>query len=234
MKAIAVVLAAFSASSSAAWAAAPVQAEAKDIVTARVGISQPLEKVEGQGTELNGSSGMVFGADYIRKVRPRLGLGLEYSYVQRQGRDSAALVSGALSKVSGEDHLILAMAKWFILPQGQFQPYLGAGVGVGISRLKVVSEPAVGFPWTATGTTDNKTIVDSTDAGFAFGLRGGADAALTKDLSLGVELGYTRVGGLNYPLTEPGKQVLPGLSSFKAASGSYHFAGRLVYRFRIE
>jgi len=232
MKAIAIALVALLDASSAAWAAAPVQAEAKDIVTARFGISQPLEKVEGQGTELNGGSGMVFGADYIRKVLPRLGLGLEYSYVQRQGRDSAALVSGALSKVSGEDHLILAMAKWFILPQSLFQPYVGAGVGVGISRLKVVSEPAVGFPWTATGTTDGRTVVDSTDTGFAFGLRGGADAALTKGLSIGAELGYTRVGGLNYPLTGPGQQVLPGLSGFKAASGSYHFAGRLVYRFQ--
>lgn len=205
--------------------------DAKNSVAFRIGSNSPLTNIEGQSSDKSGDPGLMFGMEYLHKPAPFLGLGVEYSMLRSGEHASTVLLTNGNSTASRNDQVVLVIAKWLVLPESKFQPFLGVGAGLGTSHLKLTSAPRAGFVWAATGTADRRTIVDSTESAVAIGIRAGADVSVGDSLSFGGELGYTRIGDMTHSVTAQGQQVLPSLVGFKGPSASFQLAGRLAFRF---
>lgn len=204
---------------------------AKNSVAFRVGTNSPLTNIEGQSSDKSGDSGLMLGMEYLHRPTPYLGVGVEYSMLRGSEHASTVLLTNGNSTAERNDQVVMAVVKLLMLPDSKFQPFLGVGFGLGTSHLKLTSAPRAGFVWTATGGNDRRTIVDSTESAVALGLRAGADVSVSESLSLGGELGYTRIGDMTHSVTAQGQQVLPSLVGFKGPSASFQLAGRLAFRF---
>lgn len=208
-----------------------VNLDAKNSIAFRVGTNSPLTNIEGQGSDKSGGSGLMLGMEYLHRPVPHLGVGVEFSLLRGSEHASTVLLTNANSTSERNDQVVMAVLKWLMLPESKFQPFLGVGLGLGTSHLKLTSAPRSGFVWTATGTSDRRTIIDSTESAVALGLRAGADVVVSESLSLGGELGYTKIGDMTHSVTAQGQQVLPSLTGLKGPSASFQLAGRLAFRF---
>src|SRR5205807_1809862 len=105
------------------------------------------------------------------------------------------------STVSSKSTVVLAVAKYSIVPDGKILPYLLAGFGVHDSSLKFDASPVPGLVWANTGTTESRTLADDSGSSYAFALGTGLDIPINDKVFLGAEVRYQYLGSVTYNTT---------------------------------
>lgn len=225
----AVLFAAPVGASAAESSAEPVRG--KNVMTLRIGPSIPLSEIEGNAKDKAGDPGLGFGFEFLHMTRPQLGIGMEFSILSGSDRNSSVLLTNGNTTTSVQDQVFLALIKWFPVPEAKFSPFLGFGLGVGSTDLKMTAAPQSGYIWTATGTSERTTLIDSKESSVAWGLRAGGELHLGPRLLLGGELAFTGVGTTTHAPTAAGRRVIPGFTGLRGASSSLQTSARLSYQF---
>lgn len=190
-----------------------------------------LTDITVQGTDKDGKTGLGIGAEYLRQLSPRVAVGAEIDRLGRSENTSGSFINHVQGTVSGSVLAALAILRLDLNDQASaFRPYVSAGAGLAVVSLKASARLDPGYVWT-TGGSAPKTLVDSSEIGGVFTLRGGADLKLSESWSLGGEIGYVRTSEVEHQLTSDGKALFGNTATIKGPEASVIVGGSLAYRF---
>lgn len=210
-----------------------IQARAqKHEISVKLLNASPLSKVStARGSTEDGRGGLGFALEYAHPVYKRLSLGGEFSLMPRGETGAGSLLGPAIDlRVSGETMAFLALARVDAYKGERFTAYAAGGLGMASVSRRAVAKPINGATWTATGTRDERAIVDSSAWVPAWALRGGFDARVGDRYLLGLELGYFGTSDATHGPTAEGKAVL-GDFTVSAPSESFTVALKAGVRF---
>lgn len=217
------------------WSGEPyLPAAGRNLFSFGLGLAAPLSDVDfgsiGGGSASNGDFGPLLGVRYLRAVTNRLAAGLDLDYLHRAGTNSPGLLPLANSSVSGDNLLILALARWYLIERGFARPYLLGGAGVSRSWMRVEAEPIRGFAWTDTNTDESRRLVDDSAWALAATARLGIDFNwdVTDPAVFGIEAGWTALKSRRYGATRSGQDL--GLDSVTGRLNLFTLATRWSWR----
>ncbi len=154
-----------------------------------LGRGSPLSSIQAGGSsDRAGSRGTEWSADFLHQANPRLYWGLGGGQFRSNDHVSQTFVPNALSTISSRASTILILSRTDLSFGSKYVPYMIAGVGWTRHSLLVAAVP--GAPWTDTGTSESRTLLEESKntLGYAYGL--GLDYALSDGLFIGVEARY--------------------------------------------
>jgi opacity protein-like surface antigen len=211
------------------WESAP----ARDMLSIDVGLDAPLTGVSipgsGGDTTSNGDVGPLVGVEYLHSLTPLLSVGADFEYMYRSPTATPNLLPGAISNVSGNTEMLLAVAKLALTDRGYARPYLLAGLGVDNTSTLIDATPRPGFAWPDTGTSESRTLVDGSSWGLASTLRFGIDFNVYDPVVFSVEAGWTALDNGRVAATSSAQSV--GLSGLSGPLDFFTVAGRWGWRF---
>ncbi|MBI2789536.1 MAG: hypothetical protein HYX59_12720 [Elusimicrobia bacterium] len=206
----------------------------KNIASFGFGLAAPLSHVDfhavGGGHANEGDLGPLLSVRYLRSATSRLAAGLDLEYLHRPATVSPGLLPLADSSVSGDNLLMLAVARWHLIDHGSVRPYLLGGAGASRSWTRIESAPIRGFAWTDTGTDEARRLVDDSVWAFAAAARLGVDFdwEFADPAVIGLEAGWTALESRTYGATRSGRDL--GLTSVSSRLNLFTLAARWSWR----
>lgn len=218
---------------SAPAAARPVINERKHLVSLGIGFDVPTNNIDfhsipNGGQASNGDLGIQFGAQYLYYVTPRLGLGANFDYFDRDYTISPGLFPAATSSVGGDTLLMLGIARYTLVDDGWMRPFVLAGAGMGRNSTTVDVRAS---NWSDTNTHETRRLVDDTVWAPAATLRAGLDFYI-EPIEPGVitfEAGWTGLASETYGATPQGRAQ--GISGVSGPLNYITFTARYGWRF---
>lgn len=194
--------------------------------------TQPLTKISitGGGEDKTGKFGIGGGLEYNKRITERFVLGAEFAALNRSEHESTTLIPNALTTTSGDTKALLLIAKFLLIPNAKFEPFLAGGLGFSRTQRKMDITPAAGFTWIATNTKEKRTVIDSAESALAWTLRGGFEAALGKGFALGSEASLYGNSRMTHSATPSGREVL-GDFKIEGPQTDFVIALYLAYHF---
>lgn len=205
---------------------------ARDMLSIDVGLAAPISGVDfsavGGGTGGNGDVGPLVGVEYLHSVTRLLSVGADFEYMYRSQTQSPNLLPGAITNVSGNTEMLLAVAKLSLTDRGRARPYLLGGLGVDNTSTNIESTPQPGYVW-PDGSNNTHDLVDASSWGLASTLRIGIDFNVYDPVVFSVEMGWTELDNGRIPATSQGQQI--GLAGLSGPLDFFTVAGRWGWRF---
>jgi len=112
---------------------------------------------------------------------------------------------------------------------GRLRLRLLGGVGFASTNFSLSAQPTGGYVWADTGTSENRSLVNSTQTSAMLMLRPEVDARFTDNVGLGASLSYILIASANYGPTPAGQAV-----GFESSSLSFYgiaLSGNLYVKF---
>lgn len=185
--------------------------------------------IPGESNDSDGEPRSGLGFEHSLQLNDRLALGYEIAVLVRHGEKSTRLINNVITTASGDTTTLMLMGKYGV---GRvFKPYIGGGVGAGFYRLLLKGKTADGSPWAATGTTDERTLIESRQVSMGATARAGVDFVVKKGVLLGFEAGYYKFGKITHDLTPAGAAVLGGNRSMDITPIGVTMSGRFSLQF---
>lgn len=184
-------------------------------------LSGPAEKI--------GAAGPKIGLQYLYHTTNNWALGTEFNYSARGKLASSKFLTNSDSEIEGTYLSALVLARYTFFAERTFHPFVVLGVGFASNKLKIVSTPASGFVWTDTGTSETRTMVDSTQTGLASTFGFGFDIETSDTGFFGVEFRGQAIGEATYDASSSAKNL--GLGGFKGLMGDLVLSARLGKKF---
>jgi len=203
-----------------------------DQVSLGLGFAAPFGHVDfrpiGGGSADNGDLGVLFSAQYLHALSPRLGAGLEIDHVDRAGTISARLLPGATSSVGGDAWLALGVLRYSPAARGTARPFALVGAG---GAWNTTTVDAWEGAWPDNGARETRRLID--DGAFvpAASLRAGVDLDLAafRPGALTLEAGWTWLGSARYAATPAGQKL--GVSGVSGPVNVLSFVARYGWKF---
>ena len=197
------------------------------------GAASPLSRVSfasaGGGTDDNGNSGLLLGAQYLYRTNPRLAFGLNIESMNRGSSDSHGLLPQSDTQISGNSFLLMPVLKYTIVDRGWTRPYFLAGIGVNRTSTLIDARPNFGFLWSDTLTDETRTLVDDSHWGLATTARLGIDFLQFNPSFFSFEIGWTGISNGSYSATPAGQSV--GLNNVTGNLSYLTVGGKWGWRF---
>lgn len=207
-----------------------VPAAARNSVAVKLIGSQPMTKVKAQGTAKDGGFGLGIGVEYMRQITNRLSVGADLSFIDRPEAADRDVLERTYTRLSGRSVSAFALMKMSFRPESVITPYIAGGVGMTKSDMNVEARPNIGETWAATGTNDQRVLVDASDRAIAYTARIGFETSKDEDVLFGLELGYNRTRPMTYGLTDQGREVL-GDRKVRGPQAAVTLSSRVGFRF---
>jgi len=171
----------------------PAKAEIKagqQIVSLNLGAGISLDKTDltnyaGGSKETAVNPGIAVGGQYLYHLTPAFGFGGDFSYAAYGGKDHS--MTGAVTTEEASTWALQAMARYVLLAEKKFNPYLFGGFGVGQTMVNTKTSIGGGTP---------KTNFSGSATGPAFSLGAGIDGDITESLLAGIEFRWTHINAL--------------------------------------
>jgi len=212
-----------------AWEPGP----SRDMLSFDVGLAVPTSGVDfsgaGGGTDSNGDVGPLVGVEYLHSVTRLLSVGADFEYMYRSETQSRDLLPGAITNVSGNTEMLLAVAKLSLTDRGYARPYLLAGLGVDNTSTNINATPRFGYAWPDTDTAETRTLVDASSWGLASTIRLGIDFNVYDPVVFSVEMGWTDLANGRISATGQGQAL--GIAGLSGPLNFFTVAGRWGWRF---
>jgi opacity protein-like surface antigen len=141
--------------------------------------------------------GLVGGAQYLRMLSPNFGWGVQADYYHFAAKNHLITdqLGGQLNSRSSDNVATFEIVgRYSFLTERRLVPYLHSGVGVTYFHQKAEGEPAAGFGWFDTGTTETRQLHDTSSLGFAYSAGFGVDTELAYGWVLGLETAWNIFG----------------------------------------
>jgi opacity protein-like surface antigen len=195
------------------------------------GLAIPISQVSfsaiGGGDALNGDVGALVGLQYFHQFNQRLGLGLEFNYIDRSSNETFGLLPSGAAFVSGDSLVFLGEGRWTLRDHGAVRPYLQGGLGAHRTSETIDFRPFPGTYWATTFPFDTRRLIDDDLWGFASCVRFGVDFTLDHNASLGFDLSWLRLAGGTYQATPQGQTL--GLTGVSGALNIISLAARIGF-----
>lgn len=150
-------------------------------------------------------SGSAFGVRYLHSLSDSTALGIDTDVIRSASAGSSA-VANAESSFSVESSSVYGVIRCGNGAE-KIRPNFLFGAGIHVTGIKLDSQPLPGFGWADTGTTEKRTLVNSTGVAPAIKLQGGADYAFNENWLAGAYLGFNYFGSATYGATDQAKAV---------------------------
>jgi opacity protein-like surface antigen len=214
-------------------AASPAEGKGRQLLSLAIGFDAPVNGVNfrsipGGGTASNGDLGVQYGAQYVRFVTPRLGLGFDFDYFDRSDTISPGLFPAATSSVGGDTLLLLGIVRYTLADGGWLRPFVLAGAG-GARNSTTIDVRA--SKWADTGTHETRRLVDDTAWAPAVSARAGVDFDIDaiRPGVFTVEAGWTGLASERYGSTPQGQAQ--GVGGVSGPLNIVTFTARYGWRF---
>lgn len=207
--------------------------ERKHMVSLGIGFDVPTNNIDfhsipGGGEGSNGDLGVQFGFQYLYFVTPRLGLGGNFDYFDRDYTISPGLFPNATSSVGGDTLLMMGIARYSLADEGWMRPFVLAGAGAARNSTTVDVRAS---NWSDTNTHETRRLIDDTVWAPAASLRAGLDFYIAP-IEPGVvtfEAGWTGLASERYGATPQGRAQ--GIGSVSGPLNYITFTARYGWRF---
>jgi opacity protein-like surface antigen len=198
-----------------------------------LGFVSPLSRINfnstGGGSDDNGNTGFLISSHYLHRLSPRWAIGVGVEFFNRSDTGSQSLLPNSQTDVSGNTLLLMAIARYVLIPQGSVHPYLLAGLGANRTSTTIDATPNSDSEWSDTNTFETRTLVDNTRWGLASSMRLGVDFDLMDPAVFTLELGWTGLSNRSYPATGAGQDL--GLNDVTGHLNILSMALRWGWRF---
>lgn len=188
----------------------------------------PLSRLTLQGTDAVAGYGAAFGAQYLRDVTSAAAVGVGIERLNGGSHNSDTLLANANTASQTESTVALLLGRYSI-NEGSFRLHVLGGVGIQETNLQINSAPQPGYTWTDTGTTETRTMVNSTQSTAALMLQPGFDAYLSDAVWVGAGLAYYYLGAATYDATPAAQKF--GLSNVHGSLAGVQLTANLNLRF---
>jgi opacity protein-like surface antigen len=203
------------------------------IFSLNFGLAVPLSRVDfgsaGGGSDDNGDSGLLLGAQYLYQSTPRWAWGFDLEYMNRGLVNSGSALPFADTNISGDSLLLLPVFKYSLINRGDVRPYLLAGIGLNRTSTLIEAQPQPGFVWDDTNSDETRTLVNDSNWGLAETARIGIDFMAFSPSFFSLEFGWTGISNGHYNATQAGQDL--GLSSVTGNLSVLNISGRWGWRF---
>lgn len=173
-------------------------------------------------------SGFSYGATFLHSAGPYAAFGLGVDYLKPSDSSSDNLLANAHASASVDSASVLGVVRCGST-ENDFQPNVLFGLGVHVTSIKLEAAPHPGFGWIDTGTTEKRTLIDSTGLGPAIKFQGGADYALNENFLAGAYLALNYLGTARYEATGQAKSL--GVNSVSGSMLAISFGVSATVRF---
>lgn len=208
--------------------------EEKNLFSLGLGLAAPQSDVDftpiGGGSASNGDVGGLIGARYLRETSKSFAYGFDLDYFHRGATSSPGLMRLADASVSGDNLLLLAIARVHLIDRGPVRPYLLGGLGAGRSWTRIDAAPRPGFVWTDTGTDEARRLIDDGAWAFASTAKAGLDFdwEFASPTVFSLEAGWTGLSNRRYRATPAGRDL--GLQDVSGRIDVFTLAMRWSWR----
>jgi len=157
------------------------------------------------GEQTIGSTGYLAGAQYLYEATPRLGLGLEASWMAT-GKNEFSMYpyEGELSLKST---VILLLAKFHSVTSDELSPYVLFGIGAHTSEFTWDIKPSPGYTWASGAPNDARSVVSGKKSNIAMALGAGCDLRWSSAYFMSLEGRLDVLGKTKHDATPLGNDI---------------------------
>jgi|GEM_PF-2500579 len=207
-----------------------------DEFSAEAGGFLPLTRITIDGTDSLAGPGYAFGAQYLRRAggdllrqeNPSAAFGVGLERLSGGSHASSTLITNGFT-TSQFDSTVLMLLGRLSADEGRYRLHLLGGLGLHWTNIQINSTPQPGFAWADTGTTETRSVVNSTKSAAALMLQPGFDAQVTDSVWVGAGLAYVFLGPATYD-PSPQAQSLGATGGSVAISG-FQFSANVNVQF---